>query len=238
MAWSIFFLALSVLGKIYSGILLPFYLQRSWLIERKNAKPGWTGPVLHLSMFCTVLVFGYLPFVDIGWKAFEGLQTYGIQWQSNDSLFALLLYSLNDILQLGGKVIPVFGNSTILAKGFVFLVSISVVFYMLIRKTPDIDASLEWVKNLFITMVLVFLVSPVQNPWYLCWSVPFLCLFHWRSFILLTGLVGLYYLDFYFDYQEITQYSIWIPWIEYTPFYLYLIWELKNRPAQEGVLKN
>ena len=189
-------------------------------------------------MFCTVLVFGYLPFVDIGWKAFEGLQTYGIQWQSNDSLFALLLYSLNDILQLGGKVIPVFGNSTILAKGFVFLVSISVVFYMLIRKTPDIDASLEWVKNLFITMVLVFLVSPVQNPWYLCWSVPFLCLFHWRSFILLTGLVGLYYLDFYFDYQEITQYSIWIPWIEYAPFYLYLIWELRNRPAQEGVLKN
>ncbi|HJO57498.1 MAG TPA: hypothetical protein QF772_04680, partial [Nitrospinaceae bacterium] len=88
MAWSIFFLALSVLGKIYSGILLPFYLQRSWLIERKHAKSGWTGPVLHLSMFCAVLVLGYLPFVDIGWKAFEGLRTYGTQWQSNDSLFA------------------------------------------------------------------------------------------------------------------------------------------------------
>jgi hypothetical protein len=238
MAWSIFFLALSVLGKIYSGILLPFYLQRSWLIERKHAKSGWTGPVLHLSMFCMVLVLGYLPFVDIGWKAFEGLQTYSTQWQSNDSLFALLLYFLNDILQLGGKVIPVFGNSMILAKGIVFLVSVSVVSYMLIRKIPDPDASSEWVRNLFMAMVLVFLVSPVQNPWYLCWSVPFLCLFHWRSFILLTGLVGLYYLDFYFDYQEITQYSTWIPWIEYAPFYLYLIWELKNRPAQEGVLKN
>ena len=81
-------------------------------------------------------------------------------------------------------------------------------------------------QNLFLIMTIIFLISPVQNPWYLSWLVPFLCFFHSRALILLTGLIGLYYLDFYFDYQEMTQYSFWIVWSEYIPFYIYLIWEL------------
>ena len=83
-------------------------------------------------------------------------------------------------------------------------------------------------------MGLVFLLSPVQNPWYLSWVVPFMCLFpRWRSWILLTGLVGLYYIDFYFDYQDIGQYSQWIPWFEYPPFYLYFAYELWRQRIQE-----
>ena len=78
-------------------------------------------------------------------------------------------------------------------------------------------------------MALVFLLSPIQNPWYLCWVVPFLCFFPSRSWILLTGLVGLYYIDFYFDYQEIQSWTKWTPWFEYLPFYLLLIWDLCNK---------
>jgi len=78
-------------------------------------------------------------------------------------------------------------------------------------------------------MGLVFLLSPVQNPWYLCWTVPFLCFFPWRSWMLLTGLMGMYYLDFYFDYQDIGQYSAWIPLFEYTPFYIYFAYEWRAR---------
>jgi hypothetical protein len=156
-------------------------------------------------------------------------------WQSNDSLFALLLYFLKDIIELGVDAeIPVFGNSMILGKSIMALVVLGSVATLLIKNIPDADSTEEWVRNLFIVMTLVFLISPVQNPWYLCWVIPFLCLFHSRSLILLTGLVGLYYLDFYFDYQDLTQYSVWIAWFEYTPFYLYLIWELKR---SKGFLK-
>ena len=38
MMGSIFFLALSVLGKFYSLVLLPFYLQKSWLIAREKGR--------------------------------------------------------------------------------------------------------------------------------------------------------------------------------------------------------
>jgi len=227
MIGSFFFLALSFLGKFYSGILLPFYLQRSWLLARKNRNHHVIRPVLHLILFCSVVVVCYLPFIDIGERAFEGLKTYSVHWQSNDSLFALLLYFLKDILGMGVTMKgQIFGNSMLFAKSIMALVLLGMVTYMLVKKIPETDSPDEWVRNLFIVMALAFIVSPVQNPWYLCWTVPFLCLFHSRSLILLTGLVGLYYLDFYFDYQEVTKYSVWIPWLEYVPFYVYLTWEL------------
>jgi len=47
--------------------------------------------------------------------------------------------------------------------------------------------------------------------------------------MLLTSLVGLYYLEFYFDYQEMQSWKIWIPWVEYLPFYLLLILDLQNK---------
>ena len=106
------------------------------------------------------------------------------------------------------------------------LVILAAIAYLILKGAPKKNSPEIWVRNIFLVMVLVFLLSPVQNPWYLCWTVPFLCIFHSRSLIFLTGLIGLYYLDFYLDYQDITQYSVWVAWLEYTPFYVYLLWEL------------
>jgi hypothetical protein len=57
--------------------------------------------------------------------------------------------------------------------------------------------------------------------------------------MLLTGLIGLYYIDFYFDYQEIQSWTKWTPWFEYLPFYLLLIWDLcnKNNVLRKGKKK-
>ena len=227
MVGSIFFLALSVLGKFYSAVLLPFYLQRVWFLAQENKQPGMATAILHLTLFCTVITVFYLPFIDIGGSIFDGLKTYGVYWQSNDSLFAILLYVLKNILKLGmATEIPIFENSMIFAKSIMTLVILAAVAYLILRGAPKINSPEIWVRNIFLVMVLVFLLSPVQNPWYLCWTVPFLCIFHSRSLIFLTGLIGLYYLDFYLDYQDITQYSVWVAWLEYTPFYVYLLWEL------------
>jgi len=227
MVGSIFFLALSVLGKFYSAVLLPFYLQRVWFLAQENKQPRTATAILHLTLFCTVITVFYLPFIDIGGSIFDGLKTYAVYWQSNDSLFAILLYVLKSILKLGmATEIPIFENSMIFAKSIMTLVILAAVAYLILRGAPKINSPEIWVRNIFLVMVLVFLLSPVQNPWYLCWTVPFLCIFHSRSLIFLTGLIGLYYLDFYLDYQDITQYSVWVAWLEYTPFYVYLLWEL------------
>ncbi len=219
-----FFLALSVLGKIYPVILLPLYLKqmargyegRSW---------QWRQPAGAVLLFVATVAIGYAPFLGIGLKAFEGLRVYSIYWQNNDSLFSLLAYLFGALgFRSEDAVLFSYDLPSLLAKVTVALALGGTLIYLLTRRGEESEP-VDRVRPIFIMMALVFLLSPVQNPWYLCWTVPFLCFFPRGPWIFLTGLVGMYYLDFYFDYQEMGEWLPGLPWMEYLPFYLWLGWE-------------
>jgi len=168
--------------------------------------------------------------MGIGLEIFEGLKAYSLYWQSNDSIFACLVFLFKKLLGDFSSVtflsnsLPIF-----LSKLTVVFILIGVLVWLMLKNASLMQEPQKLLKHFFILMALVFLLSPIQNPWYLCWVVPFLCLFPSRSWILLTGLVGLYYIDFYFDYQEIQSWAKWTPWFEYLPFYVLLIWDLCNK---------
>ena len=228
-------LAFSFLVKLYPIILLPLFLQQAAITSKQNNAPIWKAPLFLLLVFGGGVILCYLPFIDSGLKTFEGLKTFSIYWQSNDSLFSLLVYFFADVLGMNSVEETFFSNDlpTFLSKITVAAILIGAVIYLGVRKGFLQKSKAELMRDIFVLMSLVFLLSPVQNPWYLSWVIPFICLFPLRSWILLTGLAGLYYLDFYFDYQDIPQYSSWIPWLEYTPFYIYLAFELwKNRTRE------
>lgn len=222
------FLALSVLGKLYPAILLPLYLQRSARQCVKEGRSPWMRPGLEALLFIAVIVVFYLPFVNTGMATFEGLKAFSTYWQSNDSLFSILMFIYGDLFRLGAENQEIFSQDapTFFSKATVASILLGVLCWLLWKRPSEDDSNAIDIRNLFIVMALVFLLSPVQNPWYLCWVIPFMVLMPKRAWIFLTGLVGLYYLDFYFDYQEIQQYTPWIPWVEYPPFYLLLIWDL------------
>ena len=226
-----FFLSLSFLGKLYPIILFPLYLKQFFLKNRQTGKPVGMDIALNSFLFFAVALLFYLPFLDTGLKTFEGLKTYTVYWQSNDSIFAILVYFYEEVLGVKSEAgaFLSYDMATFLSKATAGIILAGTLVYFLVRQSRQPIDNERAVREMFILMALVFLLSPVQNPWYLCWVVPFLCVFHFRSFILLTGLVGLYYLDFYFDYQEISLYSWWLPWFEYVPFYVYLIFEIWER---------
>ncbi len=223
------FLALSVVGKLYPAILLPLILKQQWA-GKARSKNSLLECSLSVLFFGGIVALFYLPFIEIGAQNFSGLATYATRWQQNDSIFALLVGFFGLFVESNGPVPFSYDLPSLLAKIAVALMLGAVMLYLLFwRKETENPEPKAVLEPLFIIMVLVFLLSPVQNPWYLCWVVPFLCVFPWRAGILLTGLVGLYYLDFYFDYQDINQYAPWIPWFEYIPFYLFLGLELKSK---------
>jgi hypothetical protein len=224
------FLALSVVGKLYPAVLLPLILKQQFKATDSKIDNRWLRCGLSVLLFGGLVAFFYMPFLEIGSRNFSGLNEYATRWQQNDSIFALLVGFFGLFVESAGPVPFSYDLPSLLAKITVALILGAVMLYLLFcRKEPDNPEPKAVLEPLFIIMALVFLVSPVQNPWYLCWVVPFLCIFPWRAGILLTGLVGLYYLDFYFDYQDINQYAPWIPWFEYIPFYLFLGWELKSK---------
>ena len=72
----------------------------------------------------------------------------------------------------------------------------------------------------------LFFLAPTGNPWYFTWVLPFLIFWPARALVAFSGLVMLYYLDFYFTYQGSPGSMQWIRAIEYGVFYLFLGWEL------------
>ncbi|MBC8282614.1 MAG: DUF2029 domain-containing protein [Nitrospinae bacterium] len=225
-----FFLALGFLGKLYPAILFPLYFQSCFENSQKKSGNPWRAPTLNSGLFVGVIIMGYLPFMGIGLDMFEGLKAYSLYWQSNDSIFACLVFIFKMLLGDLSSVtfmsnpLPIF-----LSKLTVVCILMGVLVWLLLKNTSLIEEPQKLLKHFFILMALVFLLSPIQNPWYLCWVVPFLCFFPSRSWILLTGLVGFYYIDFYFDYQEIQSLEKWTPWVEYLPFYLLLAWDFRNK---------
>ncbi len=229
---ALFFLALSFLSKLYSAILLPVYLQQIYQQSVREQKSPWPRVLGGAAGFACVSIVFYLPFTASGWGTFEGLQTFSTFWQSNDSLFALLLYFYKDLLGFDAPASSFIATNwgVLLSKVTVVGILLAVLGYLLVKR-PHPDAG-NLLFKCFVLMAGVFLLSPVQNPWYLLWVLPFICLFPQPSWILLTGLMGLYYLDFYFDYQETQHLSAWIPWCEYLPFYALLAWELWKHKAR------
>ena len=229
-------LAFSVVGKLYPAVLLPLLLQQQWRTEDSRIKNPWLRCGLSVAVFAALVRAFYLPFMDIGSQTFSGLREYATRWQQNDSLFALIQGFFRLFVESQASVPFAPDLPSLLAKITVAVLLGAAMLYLLFwrKKREPQDAKADSngraaLEPLFYIMALVFLLSPVQNPWYLCWLVPFLCIFPWRSGILLTGLVGLYYLDFYWDYQDLKSYAAWTPWLEYTPFYLALAWEwMKN----------
>ncbi len=225
------FLAFSVVGKLYPVVLLPLILKQQWGDSKARGKSFLLECGLGVLIFVGLVAFFYMPFLGIGAQNFSGLQAYATRWQQNDSIFALLVGFFGWFVESNGPVPFSYDLPSLLAKITLSLILGAVMLYLLFwRKEPENPEPKAALEPLFIIMALVFLLSPVQNPWYLCWVVPFLCIFPWRAGILLTGLVGLYYLDFYFDYQDLNQYTPWIPWFEYVPFYIALALEMWSSP--------
>ncbi len=227
------FLAFGFLGKLYPVILLPLFLKSCHEKMVEIGKKPLLVPLGNTMLFLGVVVLGYLPFMGIGLKMFEGLKAFTLYWQSNDSIFAVLVFIFKTLSgEMANEVILSNSLPVFLSKITVAFVLMGVLIQLLYKGASLIEQPVEYVRGLFWVMALVFLLSPVQNPWYLCWVVPFLCVFPERSWIVLTGLLGLYYLDFYFDYQEIQSFSQWIPWVEYLPFYFLLAWEYRKKQKQ------
>ncbi len=227
------FLALGVVGKLYPIILAPIYLKENitYLINQREVNNIWKNVSFNFLVFGATVAFFYFPFIQIGKGAFEGLKVFTTYWQNNDSIFALILYFYESVLGLNAEfnyqeanVYISYDLASLLSKATVALILAGAVLFFLLQKEKNLEGD-KRLWPLFVIMGLVFLLSPVQNPWYLNWIVPFLCIFPFRSWILLTGLIGLYYMGFYFDYQDKGHLEMYLPWFEFTPFYALLIYD-------------
>jgi len=166
----------------------------TFIRQFKNLKPFLILPVLVFVLF--------LPYMDAGPKLFTGLLVYGAKWRFNDSLFSILFY-LTDSLDV--------------AKGIVITMFACVVLYCTVKIEDP-------VRSAFILLGAYLMLTPVLQPWYLVWIIPFLCIFPNPAWILFSGLSALsYHVGIQFILEEIWCEKMWVRYVEYVPFYSLLI---------------
>lgn len=196
-------LALSVLVKWFAIVLLPLLIV--WNMRKRS---GTRQILKDLFLFVGIFLVFYLPFLGAGRFLFEGLTRFSLEWQVNEGLFGLL-------------------HSRALAS-FILAVVVGMVSFWMAKRQDVVSFG----KAAAVVLASLFFLSPVANPWYFTWVVPFFLFLPMRSLILFSGLVFLYYFDFYFIYRSDSQSFFWIKLIEYGIFFISLGWELcKNRQS-------
>ncbi|MCS6925656.1 MAG: glycosyltransferase 87 family protein [Candidatus Binatia bacterium] len=203
-------LAVAVLGKVYPLLVLPLFCWRTWLTQ------GRMPALLGLGVFAVVLGLGYMPFASAGMGLWRGTVTFAEHWENNSFLFPLIRTVLGERWLATVVVCLALGMAVVLLVRWV-----------------DMRDARAFVWATFSALGALFLLSPVAFPWYFVWIVPFLCCFPLRAWLLLSGLLGLYYLFFYYLYRGTPESFRWIVWIEYGLFYAVVLWEflVRNRFA-------
>ncbi len=202
----------AILGKIFPVILLPLFACHAW--RRYGLGRACGG----LALTGLVVMGGYAPFAAAGSGLWQGFVTFAEHWQTNSLVFPVLHQMIADRWLANGIVASCLAGAVGVALGW--------------NSEGDDD---RFLRGCFFVMGALLLLSPVGNPWYFLWVMPFVCLFPWAAWLLLSGLLGLYYTAFYFLYHGEPETFRWMVWLEYLPFYAVLAWEAwrmrMGRPA-------
>ncbi|NIM04899.1 MAG: hypothetical protein GTO55_03000 [Armatimonadetes bacterium] len=185
-------LAASVLAKGYALFTFPF------LLLAARPRQAWFAVG-----FVTAGVIAYLPFASAGIELWQGISLYAARWHGYTAI-----YEVVDFLMARFTSNHMLNARRICAVLFALWLSC---LWFRMRKEEN---QLSVLDTCFLSLAGFFLLSPVLYPWYLAWTVPFLCLRCRPVWLLFTGSAFFYYAHhFALGRQEIP----WVKLAEYGP---------------------
>ncbi len=212
---SIASLALAVGVKLWPVFLFPLFLKKSYKNIFQLVKPA--------AIFAVFLALVFLPVIQVTLDSTSGLVAYGKSWENNSSIFRIFLYSGEQILNYM-DIHP--GHAQRFARYFVALLTVAWVLYQALKYDKTLFDLFR--RSLFI-VAAIFLISPTQFPWYFTWMLPFLAAAPRFSLLLLTTMLPLYYLRYYFEPMgKLDVFNSYVVWIEFVPVWILLILEWRR----------
>jgi rSAM/selenodomain-associated transferase 2 len=145
----------------------------------------------------------YIPFVDAGSGLFQSLGAFASDFHYNDSLAVLIRF--------------LFGNWYFWAAALGLAACLAAVYLL----------AQDHLRSVYLALGCLLLFLPTLHPWYLVLVAPFLVFFPSRAWLYLQAAVVFTFPVIAVEaqtgkFQEI----FWLKWLEYAPFYAFLIWGL------------
>jgi hypothetical protein len=171
---------------------------------------------VYAALFAALVALAYVPYAKAGRKLLDGLSQYAAGWEGNDSLFRLIRLT---------------GNSKAQAGLICGVLLVALIAYVLKQRMEPLRAALLLTAGLL-------LLSPNAFPWYFTWTIPFLCFYPSRPWLLMTVTCVL-------GYAPVVAYAAGQPYqdsplilvLEYAPVCAWLgyaAWPGKRNPKREN----
>jgi hypothetical protein len=203
-------LVLATCVKLWPILLFPIIFRPILFKPQKLALP--------LIIFLSLIILAILPTQPLTAMESSAFANYGIRWEMNDSLFKIILVVSQSILQILGLHQ---GFGQIISRMVVLTIILFTVLYFSIKKRQFFE-NLD--SRILILIAAIFLLSPTQFPWYYTWMLPFLVFSPRYSLLILTPLLSIYYLRYFFDgLERVEIYDHYIVWIQYVPVWVLLM---------------
>lgn len=209
-------LALAAAVKVWPVILAPVLVR----FFRDNPK-RIAGAVM---LGCALLIVLYIPVLSARTLGSDsGFAAYADRWEINDALFMPILGAMRAIESATDAGFDANAWARVIVAVIIGLAALAFAFRP--AEKPGQLAN----RALWLTAIL-FMLSPTQFPWYFIWLTPWLALIPRPSFLILTAMLPMYYLRFY--YREIDNVALFdhrLVWLEYAPTLVIVAWELAVR---------
>ena len=168
----------------------------------------------------TLSVLLFLPILTAGSSEPAGFWAYARHWEMNDAFFKGLHWGVLAVLGIFGSYYAAAPAVTrILVLGI-----LTVWIFWQVR--PPLEDGRDFCERALLLLAALFLLSPTQFPWYYVMIIPFVTLRPRWSLLLLTALLPLYYLRYYFLARgQVAWFDYGLVWLEYVPVWLLLLKE-------------
>jgi alpha-1,6-mannosyltransferase len=187
--------------------------------------------VLGLALLVLLLGLIFLPVYFGDLKALSSFWTYARGLEMNDSLFKLFHWGLGWLFQGLDLAQGAAADVTWILVGVLLAAWVIRLAYR-----PVVDG-LDFARRSLLVLAALFFLSPVQFPWYYAWLLPFLVLQPRGSLLLLTALLPLYYLRYFFLARgQVHIFDYGIVWVEYLPVWVLLLREFWVSSRSSGQL--
>lgn len=248
-------LGLSISAKLFALVLVPLI---GWSLFRK-LHFVWATTMSFCCLAVVIgCIIGMYPSDHLGSmiggdgeaNQRDGLVAFLNNWRMNDFAFMIVQENIEPPSQQPGTVKPWFvfipdsprarissflsqqlgDDSFAFTRKLFGLVFFAIAVWIAIRPTSRVDPQ-RFLNAAFLTVALFWFSLPTGNPWYWIWAMPLVCFSRNRGWFLVSGMVLIYYVRFWFAYHNPTWefmgqkyvgeniFHFLIVWLEYLPMF-------------------
>ncbi len=206
-------LALAVAAKLWPVVLAPLLIRNLRAVPSRLLGAVAAGTVVLLGVASPMIA-------ALRFKDDSGFYAYGERWEMNDALFMIYLKAS----ELAGSAFGFGGDQADLLARIAVGTTVLLWTLWLCRK-PAVSSE-QLLNRALLIVGAVFMLSPTQFPWYYLWMMPFLVVTPRWSLLVLTAMLPMYYLKFYYSaLDNVNFFHNRLVWVEYAPTLLLLLWE-------------